>query len=36
MEAFSPHLPERQIDALPAQQGMLALGQRCDAVKDEP
>src|SRR5579863_320906 len=32
----SPHLPERQVDTLPAHQRMLAVGKRRDAVKVEP
>src|SRR5580658_8040265 len=32
----SPRLADCEIDALPAQQGMLAVGQWCDAVKRQP
>ena len=32
----SPRLAKRQIDALPAQHGMLAVGERRDAVKHQP
>src|SRR5260370_7410170 len=32
----STRFAKRQIDALPAQQGMLAVGERRDAVKPEP
>src|SRR5580704_17314577 len=32
----SPRLAEREIDALPAQHGLLAVGQWCDAVKRQP
>ena len=32
----SARFPESQVDALPAQQRMLAVRQRCDAVKGQP
>src|SRR5216683_8217150 len=30
------HLPERQIDTLPAHHSVLAVGEWCDAVKRQP
>ena len=36
MQEASARFAERQVDALAAQQGVLAVGERRDAVKDQP